>query len=636
MIHNGKATAVTASSMLPCTIRSAPHDFLTVIQTMCENIHKILRSGDKGRALGSVEKSRMRNTGLASIVVAMGIALAAAVLVLMVSGPASSAQDQAARKSAVMGTNGAPVPNIRWGPCPKAVAPGQYQCATARVPLSYRHPGGKKTTLALGRLRATDQEHKIGTLFWNIGGPGGSARIPPNFSKKLHERFDIVGFDPRGTNASTPLKCFSSNRQATELFGRPFPASIEQVNPYFDANERGTRLCEKNAGPIISHMSTANVARDMDLLRRAVGDDKLTYIGFSYGTFLGSTYANMFPGKVRAMTLDAVLDPVEWTTGKKPGDGLAKPLTYRVGSFYGAQDALKSFLTACANAGPGSRPGRCAFAERGAGPGELLARYEKMLKRLKQGPVEVNDGGQIKKVTYQDAVLTTLSKLYYAPNSPSLARFLEDLRHAIAGGGTARKKAAPVVDVPEVPSRPTYERPQTRATASPPYLGLEWFPGVACVDSVNPPSVASWLLYARLADERVPGFGPHWTYVSTPCATWPAEDPDRYRGPWNRQTANPVLLVGNRGGDPATPYEDARTTATRRLADGRLLTVNTFGHTASYGDQSDCVDASVNRYFVEGKLPPKGKVCQPNHGPFAPSTPSTKERPAPPSAPPRY
>ena len=174
-----------------------------------------------------------------------------------------------------------PAPEIQWGSCPRNVAPGRYECAMVRVPLSSRNPDGKKITLALGRLPATDQRRKIGTLFWNPGGPGGSGRIPPAFSKTLHERFDIVGFDPRGTNASTPLKCFSSNRQAIETLGRAFPATIEQEAPFFAASKRGTQLCERNAGPIISHMSTANVARDMDLLRRAVGDEKLTYLGFS-------------------------------------------------------------------------------------------------------------------------------------------------------------------------------------------------------------------------------------------------------------------------------------------------------------------------------------------------------------------
>jgi hypothetical protein len=171
--------------------------------------------------------------------------------------------------------------------------------------------------------------------------------------------------------------------------------------------------------------------------------------------------------------------------------------------------------------------------------------------------------------------------------------------------------------VPDVPLRPTFERPEDRAKR-PPYFGLEWFPGVSCLDSSNPPSVAPWSLYARKADERAPGFGALWTYVSTPCATWPAEDPDRYRGPWDKETANPLLLIGNRRGDPATPYEDARTTAARRLADARLLTLNSFGHTSSYEGQSRCIDAAVDRYLVEAKLPPKGKVCQPNQGPFAP------------------
>ena len=551
----------------------------------------------------------------------MGVALAAAVLALLLYSPASSAQDRTPGPSAAPGTNGASVPKISWRSCPKAVAPGRYECATARVPLSYQNPDGKKISLALGRLPATDQKRKIGTLFWNIGGPGGSARIPPAFSKTLHQRFDIVGFDPRGTNASTPLKCFSSNRQAIETFGRPFPATLKQAAPFFAANERGTRLCDRNAGPIISHMSTANVARDLDLLRRAAGDEKLTYLGFSYGTFLGATYANLFPGKVRAMTLDAVIDPKEWTTGEEPGDAFTKPLSFRIGSFDGSQDALESFFQECAQAGPGRGPGKCAFAERGAGPNKLEAKYERILARLRQEPVKVTDGGQTFRVTYQDAVAITLSQLYYAPNSPSLARFLENLHEATqaAGQRTARGGAAPEVDVPDVPVWPRFERPEDRAKQPPSYLGLEWFPGVACLDASNPQTIAAWPPYARVADARAPGFGALWTYVSTPCATWPAEDPSRYQGPWDKETANPLLLVGNSRGDPATPYDDARTTATRRLADARLLTLNSYGHTASYGDQSRCIDAAVDRYFVEGKLPPKGKVCQPNFGPFAPS-----------------
>lgn len=566
----------------------------------------------------------------------MGIALAAAVLALLWSSTASTAQHRTPGASAVLGTNGAEAPKISWRTCPRDVAPGRFQCATVKVPLSYRNPGGKKITLALGRLPATDQKRKIGTLFWNPGGPGGSGRIPPAFSKTLHERFDIVGFDPRGTNASTPLKCFSSNRQAFKTLGRAFPATLEQEAPFFAANERGTRLCEKNAGPIISHMSTANVARDMDLLRRAVGDEKMTYLGFSYGTFLGETYANLFPGKVRAMTLDAVLDPAEWTTGETLGDGLTQPFSYRVGSFDGTQKALRTFLEECASVGRGA--GGCAFAERGAGPNKLLTKYKEILARLRQGPVEVTDGGDTFKIRYQGVVYNTLSLLYYAPNSPLLARFLENVHKATeaAGQRTAQGGAAPEVDVPDVPSRPTFERPESRAERQPPYFGLEWFPGVACLDSFNPPPTASWSLYARKADARAPGFGSAWTYASTPCATWPAEDSDRYLGPWDNQTANPLLLIGNRLGDPATPYDDARTTATRRLADARLLTLDSFGHTAAYGGQSRCINVAVDRYLVEGELPPSGKVYQPDRGPFSASSPRAKEPAASQSVPPSF
>ncbi len=236
--------------------------------------------------------------------------------------------------------------------------------------------------------------------------------------------------------------------------------------------------------------------------------------------------------------------------------------------------------------------------------------------------MKVTDGGQTFKVTYQDAVAITLSLLYYAPNSPSLGRFLEDLHEAngAAGQRTARGGAAPEVDVPDVPA--VAQRSSGRKTARNgrrPTSGWSGSPGWA---AWTPPTLRRsphGRSYARVADARAPGFGALWTYVSTPCATWPAKDPNRYQGPWDKETANPLLLVGNSRGDPATPYDDARTTATRRLADARLLTLNSYGHTASYGGQSRCIDAAVDRYFVEGKLPPKGKVCQPNFGPFAPS-----------------
>lgn len=523
----------------------------------------------------------------------------------------------------VLGTNGVSAPEIRWKRCPERALPpgvpvGSYECATVKVPLSYRKPGGRKIELALGRLPATDPERKIGTLFWNPGGPGGSGRIPIPFSRALRERFDIVGFDPRGVGASTPVKCFTSTRQAVRTFGRPFPITLQQEQRFFEANERGTRLCDRNAEPLLSHMSTANVARDMDLLRQSVGDERLTYIGYSYGTHLGEVYANLFPENVRALTLDAVLDPVEWTTGEEPGDALVKPFTYRLGSFEGAQNALRSFLEACAN------DNRCAFREPGADARELEAKYERLLERLRREPVEVQDGGRTFDLTYQDVVGITLSLLYDVQASPFLADFLQDTYEATEPE-TLRAQGVPEVDVPEVPTRPTFgftfgatfERPQSRQQRQVTYAGLEWFPAVSCLDTSNPSNKLLWSAFARKADQEAPGFGSLWTYRSMPCATWPVTDPDRYAGPWDRETANPILTIGNRQGDPATPYDDARTT-TERLADARLLTLDSFGHTAAYGGQSRCIDRAVDQYLIEGKLPAEGKVCQPNREPFDP------------------
>jgi pimeloyl-ACP methyl ester carboxylesterase len=563
---------------------------------------------------------------------AAGVLVAAVAALLLLLGfvaeaPEAQAQQQGPRANpaggSALGTNGAKEPRIVWGACPEGVVPPSieglgYECATARVPLSYRNPDGPKIELALGRLPATDPDRKIGTLFWNPGGPGGSGRIPPPFSEAIRERFDIVGFDPRGTNGSTPIRCFSSNEQALDTFGRPFPITPRQEKAFFAANERGTRLCARNAGPLLSHVSTANVARDMELLRRAVGDEKLTYIGFSYGTFLGEVYANLFPGKVRALALDAVLDPVEWTTGERPGQAFTQPFTYRLGSFDGAEQALNTFLAACAN------DERCAFREEGASAGDLKGKYEELLARLKEEPAELGTpDGQTFAFTYQDVVGFTLSALYSAEASPFLAGILEELYRATEQrqGAEGRRERPPEVDVlPDVPVRPTFERPDRNRglREEVPYFGLEWFNAVSCTDTSNPNNPYLWSAYARLADQRAPGFGPLWTYASTPCATWPARDPDRYTGPWNKRTANPLLLIGNRLGDPATPYDDARTTANRRLADARLLTLDSFGHTAAYGGQSRCIDRAVDRYLIGGELPPKGKVCQPDRGPFDP------------------
>lgn len=540
--------------------------------------------------------------------------LLALVLVALVAFPRSASAEPVVADG-IAGTNGAPVPVLEWGSCPAATPEEaeflkDYQCTTAEVPLSYRDPQGQRITLALGRLPAADPEHRLGTLFWNPGGPGGSGRIPPAFSQKLHERFDIVGFDPRGVAASTPLRCFESNEEALELFGWPFPITRAQERRAIALTRQGTRRCADNGGPILEHMATANVARDLDLLRQAVGDEQLSYLGFSYGTHLGEVYANLFPDRVRALTLDAMVDPVRWTTARTPQEALV-PVFLRAGSHEGAYAALLAFLRACQD------DVRCVFREQGR---DLLAKYDTLLRRVRERPLEiVLPDGQPLTVTYQLAVSATLLSLYDPSNSADLAAAMQEFYVATEQRG--RPPQPLELDRLRALLRP---RDGLLAPTDEPYLGIEQAQAVICTDSDGASDPWLWPRFAGAADRAAPYFGSYWSYVSLHCATWPARDADRYTGPWDRPTAHPILLVGNRNGDPATPYENA-VSAAHELASARVLTLDSyFGHGAF--QQSQCIVSAVERYLIDLQLPAKGAVCQPDRKPFDPLPRPTRSR----------
>lgn len=486
-------------------------------------------------------------------------------------------------------TNGAAVPALDWTPCD--LAPG-YECATTEVPLSYRDPAGQQIRLAVGKLPAVDQEHKLGTIFYNPGGPGSSGKLAPELTPQLHQRFDIVGFDPRGIGESTGLSCFTEPGDGFHHMNS-FPVTPEQERTTVEDTTRGIEQCARNAGPLLQHTSTANVARDLDLLRAAVGEDRLDYYGISYGSHLGTVYANLFPERVGSVAIDAVVDPIEWTTGYRPDEAF-DPQTFRMGSHGGAQQALRTFLDVCA------ADERCAFREPGT---DLPGKYNALLDRLSARPVTITrPDGTPMEITYQTAVIRTFSSLYAASASTILGDFLQQLHELSLPGAAAGP--APIVPIP----------PAAQGWGG--SLGEEQRLSVMCNDSSNPGNPWVWPDYARRADETARGFGSYTTYLSLGCANWPGgSDPDRYTGPWDRDTAVPVLVIGNRQGDPATPYDDARKTS-ELLSDARLLTLDSFGHGAR--GQSACIDEALNAYFSEGALPAEGTVCKPDRDPFAP------------------
>ena len=489
------------------------------------------------------------------------------------------------------------VAKAHWNPCFRTIGP-TFQCATVQVPIDYNGPNRGAISIAMVRLPATDPAHRIGSLFINPGGPGGSGvdfalfAGPFLFTPEVRARFDIVGFDPRGIYRSTSFRCFGTQKQWARIF-TPFSFPItdaeqaqwEAGEHYLDA------ACAQRGGSIGSHMATADVARDLDRLRQAVGDQKLTYYGVSYGSYLGQTYANMFPNNFRALVIDGVLDPIAWSTGA-PGEGNL-PFSVRLGSAIAMQAELGEFFRLCDAGGS-----NCPLAPNSA------ARYAALADELKAGPIQIlnPDTGQLEPLIYQDLIVNTLVAMYDSHTWPDLANVLAYIESqaspATLGRALAKlQRSAGFIAKRGFPHYPNFP---------------EGFPAVACADSVNPGNYADWSAAADQQD-ATGYFGRIWTWVSSICADWPKADPDRYLGPFNHATGAPVLVVGNQF-DGVTPYGGALT-AHALLPNSALLTVHGWAHTSLF--LSACADGAIGAYLVGVATPAPGTVCEQDFVPFA-------------------
>jgi pimeloyl-ACP methyl ester carboxylesterase len=466
-----------------------------------------------------------------------------------------------------------------------------FDCATVVVPLDYDRPRGATTSIAVARHPA--QGSRLGTVFVNPGGPGGSGvqmvlgGFGPALGEALDGRFDVVGFDPRGVAASDPIHCFDSEEQLGAFFADlpAFPYLKEQRRPFF---ERMTSLwpqCRSQREAMLRHMSTADVARDLDRLRGLVGDRKLTYLGFSYGSYLGSTYATLFPGTVRAMVIDGVLDPRLWSSGKQiKVDARASRATW------------EEFLRLCDLAEE-----KCAFWS----PDGAEKRWERLTDAVREKPVTLDEFTY----TYDLLIADAVSAMYAPEMWPDYAAFLDLVADAALGDEQAAKRAAGV--------RSAVLAALTADEADYPN-GFEAYYGNQCADTEYP---SSFTTFSRVADwaRSVSEFGPYWWWQNAPCANWPTA-PDRYAGPWMTRTSAPVLVVGNRF-DVATGYEGAVGTSWL-LRGSRLLSYAGWGHTA-YG-RNTCVASYVDDYLVTGTLPRRGTVCPANPNPFLEPAPSRR------------
>ncbi|HVQ90120.1 MAG TPA: alpha/beta fold hydrolase [Mycobacteriales bacterium] len=499
------------------------------------------------------------------------VRLAAGCLAALVLAPATTPGTAAA----------APVSRVDWVGCGP-----RLECATVPVPLDWARPGGATIALSVIRHLASRPGQRIGSLLVNPGGPGDSGVADVADRGDLLDaltegRFDIVGWDPRGSGNSAPVSCFADAAQRAAFWGPlVVPSTRADERRYLPKTVELARRCGARNGALLAHISTADQVRDVDHLRRLVGDRQLTFLGESNGTLMGQTYANMFPGRVRAMALDGVVDPIDYNGGTAAA--LAAGLT-------DADLVFGKFLELCEAAGPA----RCALAGHGE---SVTRRVHRLLDRLRRMPLPAPGATPPGQLTYGEALALIKFNVPSDPADwPLSAQLLES---GMQGDGSVIKDiaAALVAD-------------QFR-------LGFEQNVALTCADAPARQDAAQWPRVVRglTAVSRIGGLPFGWL-TGAPCASWPTPSAVRYTGPWNAVTRTPILLVNMRF-EPNTPLVAAQRVQ-RRLGNAVLLIHDGYGH-LNRADPSACVSTAIGSYLVRLATPPHGTVCPSDRQPFDP------------------
>ena len=445
-------------------------------------------------------------------------------------------------------------------------------------------PKGQQITLAVIRHEASKATRRIGTVFMNPGGPGdtgvGLIRDAGNdFDKFFGGRFDIISWDPRGTYASSPIKCFRSTAEADAFWkGTFFPTTAAESNAYAAKTTQLAQRCGQVMGPLLAHLSTTDTVRDMDHIRDLAGLPTITFVGLSYGTFLGQMYANMFPARVRAMLLDGILYPVTYVENAE---------VRTVSATDGTDEVFARFIALCEQAGPQ----RCALA----GHGETAAqRVARLFAKVRLAPIQAPKADPPGKLRYSDLQTSSFSPMRDPHLWPEYAKMLNS---AVEGDATDLTTAA------EVYRSPAAFDEATKSSA------------ISCLDGPANKPVSDWpaVIGNLVARSKMWGLIQGW-WLWAPCASnWSVTSNDRYTGPWNVKTKVPILLIGTRY-DPNTSYQNA-VDSSKLLGNAVLLTHDGYGH-LSVHDPSKCVEKAYVRYLVDLVVPAPGTVCESDRKPF--------------------
>ncbi|MFD0898844.1 alpha/beta hydrolase [Actinomadura sediminis] len=448
---------------------------------------------------------------------------------------------------------------------------GGFQCATVQVPLDYTKPESEKIGISVIRLPARDKSGRIGSLLTNPGGPGGSGiefvrQAAAAFGDDLRARFDIVGFDPRGVGESGPVRCNTTAELDRFFATDTSPDDAAERETLATRGEQFADNCEAKEKSTLPHVGTADAARDMDVLRAALGDDKLTYYGASYGTYLGAFYAEQFPKNIRALVLDGAVDPRLSST-----EILAEQAK-------GFETAFRAFAENCtASAG-------CPL---GDSPDAAAKNLEKFLAETDEKPLTAR--GDSREVTESLATMGIATALYAKEYWPTLRQGLAQAMQR-RDGTVLLTLADQMVDR----KNGSYSN-QTDANMA-----------VNCVDKPNPPDFPSYAKAVAEAEKSAPLFGEFVVWGGLPCVYWPAQT-DKAPAPVTATGAPPILVIGTTR-DPATPYEWSERLADQ-LRSGVLLTLDGDGHTA-YLQADPCISRATDRYLVTTEPPKNGTVCR--------------------------
>jgi pimeloyl-ACP methyl ester carboxylesterase len=442
------------------------------------------------------------------------------------------------------------------------------QCAELSVPLDYARPADRSISISVLKVPATGR--RIGSLVLNPGGPGASgvdyaAAGSRAVGTTLTRSYDVVGFDPRGVASSTPLSCVSDARLSHILDSDQEPATARERRQ-FDATVRGFgEACLRSDPGLTRHMSTVEVAKDVDVLRQALGDPELTYYGASYGTAIGAEYAQLFPRRVGRMVLDGAVDPSTSTVQSS------------LVQAHGFEVALRAYVGACV------RRGSCFL---GSSVDAGARRIKRFLDGLDAQPLPAGNG---RVLTQSDALYGLAEPLYV----PAYWSYLDEgLTQAFDGDGSLMMRLADAY---------------LRRDASGRYDGnlFQALNAVNCLDKDDGVPTAQVARYLPRFRRASPTFGDSFAYGMATCALWPVHS-GHQPAPVRAAGSPPILVVGTTR-DPATPLVWARSLA-RQLDKGVLVTRDGDGHTG-FRQGSSCVDRTVEGYLVDGTVPSSDVSC---------------------------